>query len=176
MRRCPTCGSDVPDGFAFCGGCGGKLPSDEAVPGPPVDQVPGPAAPEADAAAQEQSWARSHPGVTAALTAVLLVAAGTATLFTVGYPMGWPLGARFNMLFVVMGGIFVAVGVHALLKPGSVRVGGTTRFGHMVGGRTATRREGQAFGLLFILGGVGFVVFADLMGLLIGGAMPPPIP
>jgi hypothetical protein len=112
----------------------------------------------------------------AALTAVALIGLGTATLFTVGYPMGWPLSPAFNMVFVVMGGVFGAVGISALLKPSSVTVGTTDAFGHMVRGRTASKTEGMAFGLLFIVLGVGIVVFANLLGLVAQGMMTPPTP
>ncbi len=177
MQICPRCGSDVPDGCAFCGSCGGRLPSEGGVPGPPVEwSAPPPPPPAADLVAQDRPWVRSHPGLAAVLTAVLLIGAGAATLFTVGYPMGWPLGPGFNMLFLVLGGVFTAVGVHSLLRPGTVRVGGTTRFGHLVGGRAATRREGRAFGLLFVATGVGMTLVAILMGLLIGNVVSLPSP
>jgi hypothetical protein len=46
MRRCPSCGSDVPPSFRFCGTCGFRM--DEAsvpVPQTPIPQTPGLGAP-----------------------------------------------------------------------------------------------------------------------------------
>jgi hypothetical protein len=62
---------------------------------------------------------------TSAAAAVGLLAVGTITLFTVGFPMGWPLSPAFNLLFILIGAVFAAIGIHSYLKPRTVTVGGT---------------------------------------------------
>lgn len=169
MPICPACRSSVPAGFTFCGHCGHELTGSLAAE--PHALPPG--VPHEEPLEQRSSWARAHRGLVTALSAVAVIGSGTTTLFTVGYPMGWPLSPAFNMMFIVMGGVFVAIGVHAFLKPSSVKVGTTNSFGHMVGGRTATKLQGQAFGLLFVVVGIGMVVWANFLGEGKGEQRPP---
>ena len=41
---CPNCGKEVPDGVAFCGGCGTSLAAAAAAPAAPVQPQPAPVA------------------------------------------------------------------------------------------------------------------------------------
>lgn len=57
-----------------------------------------------------------RPLLVGPIAGVSLFALGVIALFTVGRPMGWPLGWWFNTVFIIMGAVFFAVGVAASFK------------------------------------------------------------
>lgn len=123
-----------------------------------------------DTEEQEKSWAYKNRAVLAIGSALVTFGVGTALLFLVGTPLGWPLGSWFNLMFIGLGAVFIGVGVSALCNPTSVTVGGRTNMttGQISGGSPATEGQGTRFGILFLLAGTGMTVFAIFMAPFIG--------
>jgi len=112
----------------------------------------------------------SRPLLIGPFAGVTLFVLGLVALFTVGRPMGWPLGWWFNAIFILMGAIFLALGVGAsfrLVTQEQREHGAEPPSSHMVftGG-----------GLSFLITGLAISGLAVFMGSLFGSGSSPSRP